>query len=49
MTPLELLEALNQDLRKLNVNYEAHAMIQFIIKKYYSIIKKDQDEKIKQK
>lgn len=49
MTNLELLEAINQDLRKLNVNYEAHASIEFIIKKYYSIIKKDEDEKIKQK
>ena len=49
MTPTELLEALNQDLKKLNINYEAHASIEFIIKKYYSIIKKDQDEKIKQK
>jgi hypothetical protein len=49
MTQLELLEALNQDLRKLNINYEAHASIEFIIKKYYSIIKKNEDEKIKQK
>jgi hypothetical protein len=34
MTNTELLEALNQDLRKLNVNYEAHAMIQQIIHSY---------------
>ena len=34
MTNLELLEALNQDLRKLNVNYEAHATIQQIIQNY---------------
>jgi hypothetical protein len=45
MTQLELLEALNQDLRKLNINYEAHASIEFIIKKYYSIIKKTKMKK----
>ena len=42
MTPLELLEALNQDLRKLNVNYEAHAMIQQIIQSYKVRIENDQ-------
>lgn len=34
MTNLELLEAIQNDLRKLNVNYEAHAMIQQIIHSY---------------
>ena len=34
MTPIELLESLQNDLRKLNVNYEAHAMIQQIIQNY---------------
>ena len=43
MTPLELLEALNQDLRKLNVNYEAHAMIQQIIQSYKLRIENEQD------
>ncbi len=42
MTNTELLEALNQDLRKLNVNYEAHAMIQQIIQNYKLRIEKDQ-------
>ena len=42
MTQLELLEALNQDLRKLNVNYEAHAMIQQIIQNYKVRIENDQ-------
>jgi hypothetical protein len=42
MTNLELLEALNQDLRKLNVNYEAHAMIQQIIQSYKLRIENDQ-------
>ncbi len=42
MTQLELLEALNQDLRKLNVNYEAHAMIQQIIQNYKLRIENDQ-------
>lgn len=43
MTNLELLEALNQDLRKLNVNYEAHAMIQQIIQSYKLRIENEQD------
>jgi hypothetical protein len=43
MTPTELLEALNQDLRKLNVNYEAHALIQQIIQSYKLRIEKEQD------
>ena len=43
MTPLELLEALNQDLRKLNVNYEAHALIQQIIQNYKVRIENEQD------
>jgi hypothetical protein len=43
MTQLELLEALNQDLRKLNVNYEAHALIQQIIQSYKLRIEKEQD------
>lgn len=42
MTTLELLEALNQDLRKLNVNYEAHATIQQIIQNYKVRIENDQ-------
>jgi len=44
MTTLELLEALNQDLRKLNVNYEAHAMIQQIIQSYKLRIENEQDK-----
>ncbi len=43
MTNTELLEALNQDLRKLNVNYEAHAMIQQIIQSYKLRIENEQD------
>ena len=43
MTNTELLEALNQDLRKLNVNYEAHAMIQQIIQSYKLRIENKQD------
>ena len=43
MTPIELLEALNQDLRKLNVNYEAHALIQQIIQNYKVRIENEQD------
>ena len=42
MTNTELLEALNQDLRKLNVNYEAHAIIQQIIQSYKFRIEKDE-------
>ncbi len=42
MTTTELLEALNQDLRKLNVNYEAHAMIQQIIQNYKLRIENNQ-------
>jgi hypothetical protein len=42
MTNTELLEALNQDLRKLNVNYEAHALIQQIIQSYKLRIEKDE-------
>ena len=42
MTTTDLLEALNQDLRKLNVNYEAHAMIQQIIQNYKLRIENDQ-------
>jgi hypothetical protein len=34
MTTIELLESLQNDLRKLNVNYEAHATIQQIIQAY---------------
>ena len=34
MTHTELLEAIQNDLRKLNVNYEANAMIQQIIQSY---------------
>jgi len=42
MTPLELLEAIQNDLRKLNVNYEAHALIQQIIHSYKVRIENDQ-------
>jgi hypothetical protein len=42
MTPIELLEAIQNDLRKLNVNYEAHAMIQQIIQNYKLRIEKDE-------
>ncbi len=42
MTPIELLEAIQNDLRKLNVNYEAHAMIQQIIQNYKVRIENDQ-------
>lgn len=43
MTPLELLEAIQNDLRKLNVNYEAHALIQQIIQSYKVRIESEQD------
>ena len=39
MTPLELLEAIQNDLRKLNVNYEAHATIQQIIQTTKFVLK----------
>ena len=42
MTNLELLEAIQNDLRKLNVNYEAHALIQQIIHSYKVRIENDQ-------
>jgi hypothetical protein len=42
MTPIELLESLQNDLRKLNVNYEAHALIQQIIQSYKLRIEKDE-------
>jgi hypothetical protein len=42
MTPTELLEAIHNDLRKLNVNYEAHAMIQQIIQNYKLRIENEQ-------
>jgi len=44
MSNTELLEALNQDLRKLNVNYEAHATIQQIIQSYKLRIENEQDK-----
>jgi len=44
MTNTELLEALNQDLRKLNVNYEAHATIQQIIQAYKLRIENSKDD-----
>ena len=44
MTNLELLESLNQDLRKLNVNYEAHATIQQIIQAYKLRIENGKDD-----
>lgn len=43
MTNTELLESLQNDLRKLNVNYEAHALIQQIIQSYKLRIEKEQD------
>jgi hypothetical protein len=43
MTQLELLEAIQNDLRKLNVNYEAHALIQQIIQNYKVRIENEQD------
>ena len=43
MTQLELLEAIQNDLRKLNVNYEAHALIQQIIQNYKVRIENKQD------
>ena len=42
MTNTELLEAIQNDLRKLNVNYEAHALIQQIIQNYKVRIENDQ-------
>lgn len=42
MTLIELLEAIQNDLRKLNVNYEAHALIQQIIQNYKVRIENDQ-------
>ena len=44
MTNLELLESLQNDLRKLNVNYEAHATIQQIIQAYKLRIENEQGE-----
>jgi hypothetical protein len=44
MTNLELLELLQNDLRKLNVNYEAHATIQQIIQAYKLRIENEQGE-----
>jgi hypothetical protein len=44
MTNLELLEAIQNDLRKLNVNYEAHATIQQIMQAYKLRIENKQDE-----
>lgn len=44
MTQLELLEAIQNDLRKLNVNYEAHAMIQQIIHSYKLRIENSKDD-----
>ena len=43
MTNTGLLESLQNDLRKLNVNYEAHALIQQIIQSYKLRIEKEQD------
>ena len=44
MTNIELLEALQNDLRKLNVNYEAHATIQQIIQAYKLRIENSKDD-----
>lgn len=44
MTPIELLESLQNDLRKLNVNYEAHATIQQIIQAYKVRIENDTEK-----
>jgi len=41
MTNTELLEKLQQDLRKLNTNYETHAMIERIIQAYKAEVSKD--------
>ncbi len=44
MTNIELLEKLQQDLRKLNTNYETHAMIERIIQAYKLSIENDNKE-----
>lgn len=44
MTNIELLESIQKDLRKLNVNYEAHATIQQIIQAYKLRIENEQGE-----
>lgn len=44
MTNTELLEAIQNDLRKLNVNYEAHALIQQIIQSYKVRIEADKNK-----
>ena len=43
MTNLELLETLQKDLRKLNTNYETHAMIERIIQAYKAEVSKEQE------
>lgn len=44
MTTTELLNSLQQDLRKLNTNYETHAMIERIIQVYMKKVKQDSDQ-----
>jgi hypothetical protein len=41
MTNTELLEKLQQDLRKINATYETHAMIERIIQAYKAEVSKD--------
>ena len=43
MTNTELLEKLQHDLRKLNTNYETHAMIERIIQAYKAEVSKDEE------
>lgn len=43
MTNTELLEKLQSDLRKLNTNYETHAMIERIIEAYKAEVSKDEE------
>ena len=44
MTNTELLDKLQHDLRKLNTNYETHAMIERIIQAYKAEVSKDEEK-----
>lgn len=43
MTNIELLEAIQRDLRKINATYETHAMIERIIQAYKAEVSKDEE------
>lgn len=42
MTNLELLDKLQNDLRKVNATYETHAMIERILQAYKAEVSKDE-------